>query len=114
MSLVSMKRAPDGQPLHGLLAEGPQEEYPYGLCVCLTEAEISKLNMAMPKVGQEMELEAKIVVRSVSINNNAQTGIDRRVELQITDLELKTANNPAQEETLLKGAARVLYEMEDM
>lgn len=111
MSLVSMKRSGE-QALQGVIAEGPVEEYPYGLCICLTEEEIAKLNLAMPSVGQAMELEAKVVVRSTS-QNNSDSGVNRRIELQITDLELKTASSE-EDDSMLRGAARVLYEMEDM
>lgn len=64
-------------------------EYPYGLCLCLDEDSITKLQIEnMPEVGDGIMLMAVAKVTSVSMNETA-AGARRRIELQITHLELE-------------------------
>lgn len=89
--LVSMKIEKDaaeklyGEPTVGM----PEMQYPYGLKICLDEASLSKLGIQeLPEVGQKMTIEALVEVVSVSKYDTKQSGVDRKVDLQITDMEL--------------------------
>lgn len=68
---------------------GPDEAYPYGLRIELNEDSLDKLGIdKLPGVGDEMEVEAKVEVQSVS-ENAYQDGENRRsVSLQITKMSL--------------------------
>jgi len=61
--------------------------YPYGLCISLTEDELSKLKMdGTPSVGDMVHLFAMARVTSVSENEKSDGSKCCRVELQITHL----------------------------
>lgn len=78
------------------LAETPMEEmaedapiYPYGLCICLTQDELEKLDLDSDcNVGDTIHLMAMAKVTSISKNETSE-GENCRIELQITDLGLE-------------------------
>lgn len=104
--MVNMKSS--GTRVEGLMAQPEEPEYPYGLCLTLNEEQIAKLGMYLPAVGETVMVEAKASVRAVSMNDTVEGGKSRRVELQITDMELGKGDGEE------PSAAKVLYEMEDM
>lgn len=72
-------------------------EYPYGLCICLDEDSINKLQIEnMPEVGDGIMLMAVAKVTSVSSMETA-AGARRRIELQITHMELEEGDDEAAE-----------------
>ncbi len=88
--MISMKRKPSKSP--GITESPVQatEEYPYGLEISLDDESLKKLGMdAMPAIGSTATLVAKVKVTSVSESAN-EHGSDRRLSLQITDMELGT------------------------
>jgi hypothetical protein len=96
MKMVSMKRsASDRREAEAVYAGSSTEEYSYGLCVNLSEEEIEKLGIGLPKVGRTFELHALVEVKSVSKSDDASSGERRSVSLQITDMALGTAKAPS-------------------
>jgi len=79
-----------------------EESYPYGLLFSLDEMSIQKLGINdLPKVGKELMLIAKVEVTTVS-NTESESGQNRRIGLQITELELNEKKNE-------KDTAETLY-----
>lgn len=70
---------PGGKP------KGP--EYPYGLQLTLNEETLSKLGIEeLPRVGDELRVEAVAKVTSVSMRSDKSDEDERCVNLQITEL----------------------------
>lgn len=88
MALINMKQQAKREEMPGAI-EADEPRYPYGLCISLGKEELEKLGItALPKVGSEMMVTAKAVVKSVSAYDTQGEGQDMRVELQITDMGL--------------------------
>ncbi len=88
MALINMKQQPKREEMPGAI-ESDEPRYPYGLCISLGKEELEKLGItALPKVGGEMMITAKAVVKSTSAYDTQGEGTDMRVELQITDMGL--------------------------
>jgi len=86
MALVNMKQQPKREEMPGAI-EADEPRYPYGLCISLGKEELEKLGItALPKVGSEMMITAKAIVKSTSAYDTQGEGQDMRVELQITDM----------------------------
>ena len=66
--------------------------YPWGLSITLDEDALGKLDLeALPEVGKEMTLYAKVDVTSVSSHESADGGGPRRsLSLQITEMCLES------------------------
>jgi hypothetical protein len=92
MSMINMKQAAKREEMPGAI-EADEPRYPYGLCISLGKEELEKLGItALPKVGGEMMITAKAVVKSTSAYDT-QGGTDMRVELQITDMDVGQTEN---------------------
>ncbi len=103
MPMINMKRAPEREEMPGEI-EKDEPRYPYGLCISLEKEDMDKLNMGnLPKVGTEISFVAKAVVKGTSAYET-QGGSDMRVELQITDMEMKADQNERN-----NAAASMLY-----
>lgn len=64
-------------------------EYPYGLSIDLDDGSMEKLGITeLPKVGDEMTITAKVVVTSTSSYDTQGGDPEKRVCLQITDMEM--------------------------
>lgn len=65
-----------------------QPDYPYGLCISLTQDELDKLNLdhSDVEVGDMLHMHCMAKVTSVSKTDNEATGPQCRVELQITHI----------------------------
>lgn len=90
--MVSMKMEKDAaQKLYGEPTLGmPEMEYPYGLKICLDEASIQKLGLQeMPQIGAKMKIEAIVEVCAVSKYDTKESGQQRKIDLQITDMEIE-------------------------
>lgn len=83
---------------------GPLPEYPYGLCIDLDDESLAKLGLtALPKVGSEMMLHAKCVVKTTGATTMQGGDVDCRMSLQITDLAIgETENGQANEDRASK------------
>ena len=60
-------------------------EYPYGLRLRLDNVVVDKLGIGLPKVGEKLMIEAYVEVVSVSANESKE-GMQKSIEIQITDL----------------------------
>jgi len=87
MKMASMKMAP-GESEYGMMAEPMKpQEYPYGLKLCLKEGSIAKLGLKeLPAVGEEIMITAMVKVVEVCEEESEDRGIERELELQITEL----------------------------
>lgn len=69
--------------------EANEPKYPYGLCLCLDESSLKKLGIKnLPKVGQSMSINAKVMVKSISEYESMHNGERRSMDLQITAMEI--------------------------
>lgn len=96
MSLVSMKMTAEEAKEYGgpVTADYQGPEYPYGLSIDLDDGSLEKLGItALPKVGSEMMITAKCVVKSVSANQMQGGDQETRVCLQITDMDVGQTEN---------------------
>ena len=97
MALINMKSKPEREEMPGEI-ERDEPRYPYGLCISLGKDELEKLGItALPKVGGEMMIQAKAMVKSTSAYETQGEGTDMRVELQITDMEIGQTENARNE-----------------
>lgn len=93
MSLVSMKMSAEESKEYAT-AEYEAPQYPYGLSIDLDDDALEKLGItALPKVGAEMMITAKCVVKSVSANQMQGGDAESRVCLQITDMDVGQTEN---------------------
>ena len=92
--MVSMERTPDEKAVERAQNECPPSiadmpDVPYGLCICLTEVELEKLDLEDDcEVGDLVHLFCMAKVTSVSKNDTGR-GPKCRVELAITDMEVE-------------------------
>jgi len=63
-----------------------QPAYPYGLCLRLDNDSLEKLKLETPEVGDTVMVTARALVSSVSSYETIVGGLNRNLELQITDL----------------------------
>lgn len=97
MALINMKSKPEREEMLGEI-ERDEPRYPYGLCISLGKDELEKLGItALPKVGGEMMIHAKAMIKSTSAYETQGEGTDMRVELQITDMEIGQTDNARNE-----------------
>jgi hypothetical protein len=94
--LVSMKitAAERKKNQEGMLAPSSTEDsgpqYPYGLQLSLEQEALKKLKVALPKVGKEFTLIARVTVTSVSSYENVGQDARGSVGLQITEMCLES------------------------
>lgn len=90
--MVSMERTPeDKEEIAEEAMPGPANvpDVPYGLCLCLTEQELEKLDLDDEcEVGDMIHLFAMARVTSIS-KNDTGTGTKCRIELAVTDLAVE-------------------------
>jgi hypothetical protein len=79
-------------------------EYPYGLCLRIDKAELIKLGFeGLPKIGDTFMIEAKCVVKGVSMSAGDKHEY-ASAEFQITDMDLED-----DQEDKNKKAAKILF-----
>src|SRR6185369_7597591 len=94
--MVNMKMSAEEAKEYTQPTPGDAPEYPWGLCISLDEDSIAKLGItSLPAVGSQMQVQALVTVSSTSENNTQSGEKERRVELQITDMELTPAQRSA-------------------
>lgn len=92
--MIDMAKEPEdlSDPIPETSATPSAPQYPYGLCIALTEEELAKLGLddGLPEVGMMIHLSAMAKVTSVSQNERETSDGGKknccRVELQITHL----------------------------
>lgn len=99
MPMVDMKQTKKEPSEQAIEMEQP--EYPYGLCIHLEKEQLEALGITdLPKVGEKMMVHANAYVKTVSAYDT-KDGLDQRVELQITELELRPGEG--------KDPAEIMY-----
>ena len=94
MALVNMKSKAEKNECSPAEEAGDQPQYPYGLCINLDKDSLEKLGItSLPKVGTEMTINAKAVVKSVSAYDTQGEGQDMNASIQITDMEISGSDN---------------------
>jgi hypothetical protein len=84
--MISMKKEAGREESY----ESEEPMYSYGLCINLNKDELEKLGItALPKVGSEMMVHAKVYVKSTSAYETQGEGKDMNVSLQITDMAIE-------------------------
>lgn len=98
-NLIDMKRsAPDEEAGEDAMpASMNGEQYPYGLCMQLSEEDMAKLGLTgLPTVGTEVH--GMFVAQVTSASQDAGDDQDRRIAIQITMLQLEVEAPHAGEE----------------
>lgn len=89
-SMVSMKMSKADVKAEQAPMEATLPEYPWGLCLHLDSDQMEKLGMDMPKVGDVLEICAKVrVTRTEESAAEGSPKEHRSVNLQITDMEIE-------------------------
>ena len=102
--MKNMKRAKQEVKESAMPAMAEQAEYPYGLCIRIEKEELVKLGfVGLPKIGDTFEMEAKCVVKGVSMSAGDKHEY-ASAEFQITDMELED-----DQEDKNKKAAKILF-----
>ena len=79
-------------------------EYPYGLRISLDDDALEKLGLTqLPAVGTKMQLSATVEVCSTSAYSTQEGEAETSVSLQITAMELGTAQQSSSAASLLYG-----------
>jgi len=83
-----------------------QNDYPYGLCISLSQDELKKLGLEDEEVevGDMIHLHCMAEVTSVSKSDNQQMGPQCRVELQITHIAAEDEEEENEQEEPQKRA----------
>jgi hypothetical protein len=83
-------------------------EYPWGLQIRIDEDSLKKLGIeGLPEIGQSLMLNARVQVCEVSQFESANSGLNRNMTLQITDMEI------GKEAPKKRNAAKDLYGGDD-
>jgi len=106
-TMVDMAKTPQEKAEDMAEASAPtalmQPDYPYGLCICLTQDELDKLGLDSDCcVGDMVHLFAMASVTSVSKRDNG-AGPECRIELQITHLEVEDEDEENEENEEAEG-----------
>lgn len=106
MALVNMKMSrEEAKEYNAIEASNDGPQYPYGLRIDLNDDSLEKLGItALPKVGTEMTITAKVVVASVSAYDSQGGEAEQNVGLQITDMELGAGKTQSDAATSLYGS----------
>lgn len=87
MKFVDMAHTPKEQKEE--LSPAAPSIYPYGLCLCLGQDELEKLDLEEGfSIGDLIDMRCLAKVTSVSMSENSD-GVYKRVELQITHMAVE-------------------------
>lgn len=112
--MIDMKMKRKSEEAKTMLSDEVESEdddespkYPYGLEVTLDSDSLEKLGItaaSLPKVGEQMQMAAKVEVKSVGMNEyQGDSKPSLHVCLQITAMELSGGAAPDQAEVLFGG-----------
>jgi hypothetical protein len=90
MALANMKMSPEeAKEEYGVPDPGDAPQYPYGLTLSLCDESMAQLGMTeLPAVGSKVMITAMATVTSTSSDSRQDGDTEKRVGLQITDMEL--------------------------
>lgn len=90
--MVNMKSDPKTAAEEACCADAPA--YPYGLTLCLNSESLEKLGITtLPPIGARLRISAVATVTSISQNQEADGDEEKRIELQVTDMDPPRAVN---------------------
>jgi hypothetical protein len=102
MSMVNMAREPEREEMPGQV-DMDEPRYPEELCLTLESDDLEKLNITvMPSVGTVMEIRARVYVKSVE-GSQTQGGVEKELELQVTDMAIEPIARRDAAATMLYG-----------
>lgn len=106
--LVHMKRDTSAE---GTMADlnDKTEEYPYGLRLNLTEDDLKKVGLDMPKVGEMVHVMAMTKVTAVHAHDSERGGTSQGVELQITHMSAEVEDTEDEADTDDRTPAQKIY-----
>lgn len=88
---------------------GDMPKYPYGLKICLCEADLVKLGITdLPAIGATMQLQAIVEVCGMRAYKEQDGDNERSLDLQITDMALSMPTK-TQEPRAAGAMAKSLY-----
>jgi len=106
--LAHMKSDKSGEkPMSDLNAT--PEEYPYGLRLRLTEEDMKKIGLDMPKVGEMVHIMAMTKVVSVHAHDSEDGGASQGVELQITHMSAEVEDTEDETDKDDRTPAQKIY-----
>lgn len=87
MKLVSLKMSKkEREAQHEPLSESDEDKYPWSTRMHLDADTVDKLGLAGCRAGEEVEIQAVAVVRSVTSNDVEGRGHKVTIDLQMTDM----------------------------
>ena len=101
--MVSLERTASERKDGNLLAETVDEESFFPLSLYINDPEVKKLGLENFKVGEEHELNAKVKVRSVSVNESDTAPLNTTVELVLMEGEVNSEHPDGKAEILFGG-----------
>jgi hypothetical protein len=100
--MISMKREPEREEMPGEV-EMDSPMYPEDLCLKLEAEDLERLGItSLPKVGSVMEIRARAYVKSSAVEKTHE-GDEPKVEVQVTDMEIRGVDVAQSAATLLYG-----------
>ena len=80
-----------------------EEEYSYEHRISLNDEDIKKLNLKLPNAGDILNLNAKVEVKRVSIEEEDEKK-EKSIQLQITHMELENPSIKSDSEIIFSNA----------
>jgi hypothetical protein len=102
MAMVNMAREPERKEMPGQV-EMDEPKYPEELCLTLESDDLEKLNITtMPPIGTVMEIRARVYVKAIE-SSQTQGGVEKEIELQVTDMAIEPIARRDAAATMLYG-----------
>lgn len=102
--MVSLERKPSEREDGSLVAKSDEkDESFFPLSLHISDPEVKKLGLENFKVGEEHELNAKVKVRSVSVDEREGNPRNQSIELVLMEAEVNSQHPGDQAETLFGG-----------
>lgn len=103
MEMKSMKVDPESAQESMPMAVTPPP-YPYGLCLSLDDDTCDNLGITdLPAVGTEVMIQAKAIVTAAGVGSDGGGEMQKRLELQITDMGVSIGKKVNVEKVLYGG-----------
>lgn len=90
--MANLKQTRTEKETQTMVDDGVREGYPWGTQITLTGVELDKLGLGLLPIGASVAFKAQSVVTQAG--KQAEPGAERRLELQITDMEIQPADAP--------------------
>ena len=101
--MVSLERTPSERKDGSLLEEVADKESFFPLSLHISDPEVKKLSLEGFKVGEEHELNAKVKVRSVTVDEREGSPRNQNIELVLMEGEVNSEHPDDKAEKLFGG-----------